>query len=108
MKKKNIILRQEADWDIDDALSFYISESASAGYSFLDEVEHALKHIAQHPASGSNRYAHALNFPGLKSWRLSRFPYIILYFEYEASIHVLRMFHTKRDISHLLLSSDME
>ena len=44
-----------------------------------DELEKAFAHLSRQPASGSPRYAHKLDLPGLRSWPLTRFPYLVFY-----------------------------
>ena len=48
----------------------------------MDDLERSLFHISRHPGTGSNRYAHELNLPGLKSWPLTRYPYLVFYVEH--------------------------
>ena len=58
----------------------------------------AYTHIARQPASGSPRYAHELNLPGLRFWPLTRFPYLVFYFERDDCVDVWRVLHGQRDI----------
>lgn len=37
------------------------------GLGFIDELERACKHLGRHLATGSPRYAHQLNLPGLSA-----------------------------------------
>ena len=48
--------------------------------------------------TGSNRYAHELNLPGLKFWPLTRYPYLVFYVERPDRIDVWRVLHGQRDI----------
>ena len=57
---------------------------------FIDALERAYAHIS--------RYAHELNLPGLRSWKLTRYPYLIFYVEFENSVDVWRVLHGQRDI----------
>jgi toxin ParE1/3/4 len=36
--------------------------------------------------------------PGLRAWRLSRYPYLVLYVEREEDIEVWRVLHGEREI----------
>ena len=75
MKARPVIPRQQANRDIDDAIAFYLGEGAQqAALDFIDALEQAYNHIGRGPASGSPRYAHELNLPGLRCWPLNRFP----------------------------------
>ncbi|MNQ47070.1 Plasmid stabilization system protein [compost metagenome] len=99
MKAKPIIPRARANQDIDDAVSYYLSEAAEqAALGFIDALERAYKHISRHPESGSSRYAHELDLPGLRSWGLKRYPYLVFYIEREDHIDVWRVLHGMRDI----------
>ncbi|WP_310449038.1 type II toxin-antitoxin system RelE/ParE family toxin [Sulfuritalea sp.] len=69
-----------------------------AALSFIDALERAYTHIGRHPASGSPRYAHELNLPGLRFWPLTRFPHLVFYFEHTDHVEVWRVLHGQRDI----------
>ena len=99
MKSKPIVPRSEANRDVDEAIDHYLSESAKqAALGFIDALEKAYAHIARHPATGSPRYAHALNIPGLRSWPLTRHPHLVFFMEREDHIDVWRVLHGQRDI----------
>lgn len=67
MKAKPIIPRARANQDIDDAISYYLSEGAEqAALGFIDALERTYKRIGRHPEAGSSRYAHELDLPGLR------------------------------------------
>jgi toxin ParE1/3/4 len=61
-------------------------------------VERAYRHIVAQPATGSQRYAHELDLPGLRSWPLKRYPYLIFYVERDDHLDVWRVLHGERDI----------
>ena len=56
------------------------------------------EHLGRHPATGSPRYAHELNLPGLRSWPLTRYPYLIFYVERPDHVDVWRVLQGQRDI----------
>lgn len=88
-----------AETDIRAALAFYLQEDAAkAAVDFLDELEHAARHLESHPASGSPRYAHELNIPQLRYWPLRRCPYALFYIEHADHLDVIRCVHLNRDI----------
>ena len=65
---------------MDEALAHYLGEGeVHAALEFIDELDGAYRHIAQFPASGSSRYAWELDMPGLRSWPLKRYPYLVFY-----------------------------
>lgn len=99
MKAKPVIPREQANQDIDEIIGYYLSEYAQqAALDFIDVLERAYKHISRYPATGSVRYAHELNLPGLRSWALKRYPYLIFYIEHNDYIDVWRVLHGKHDI----------
>ncbi|WP_081608143.1 type II toxin-antitoxin system RelE/ParE family toxin [Metapseudomonas furukawaii] len=84
---------------MDDAVSYYLEEGAEqAAVGFIDVLERAYKHIGRHPESGSSRYAHELDLPGLRSWSLKRYPYLVFYIERDDHIDVWRVLYGTRDI----------
>ena len=93
------IAREQANRDVEDALDFYLAEDAElAALGFIDALQKAYAHIGRHPATGSPRYAHELNLPGLRFWPLKRYPYLVFYVEREGMIDVWRVLHTARDL----------
>jgi toxin ParE1/3/4 len=94
-----VSLRLAAEHDIERGLSHYLDEAgATVAAAFLEQIDVALKHIQQHPASGSLRYGQLCDVPGLRSWLLTRYPYTVLYMAREAHIDVLRVLHQHADI----------
>jgi toxin ParE1/3/4 len=99
MKSKRVIPRSQANRDVDETIDHYLSENAEpAALGFIDALEKAYAHIARHPATGSPRYAHALNIPGLRSWPLTRYPHLVFFVEREDHIDVWRVLHGQRDV----------
>ena len=99
MKAKPVVPRALARQDVDEAIDHYLAEaSASAALNFIAALEVAYAHVALHPATGSSRYAHELDLPGLRTWRLKRFPYLVFYVERDDHIDVWRVLHGMRDI----------
>ena len=99
MKARPVVPREQAQRDVEDAVAYYLAQDAeSAALGFVDALEKAYGHIGRHPASGSPRYVHELNLPGLRSWPLTRFPYLVFYVECPDHIDVWRVLHGQRDI----------
>ncbi len=99
MTAKVVLPREVARQDVDEAIDHYLVEGAAkAALSFVDDLERAYTHIGRQPASGSPRYAHELNLPGLRFWPLTRFPYLVFYFERDDYVDVWRVLHAQRDI----------
>jgi len=94
-----VIPRDRARRDVEAAIDYYVDEAgAQAGLDFIEALEAAYEHIANHPATGSPRHAHELNLPGLRCWHLKRFPYLIFYATHPDHVDVWRVLHARRDI----------
>jgi len=99
MKVRPVVPRAQARRDIEDAIAYYLAEgSAQAAMGFVDAIEQAFAHMGRHPATGSPRYAHELNLPGLRCWPLKRYPYLAFYVERDDHVDVWRILHGQRDI----------
>ena len=100
MTSKPVVPRASAVRDVDEALDHYMNTGeAHAALGFIDELERAYRHIAQYPASGSSRYASELDVPGLRSWPLRRYPYVVFYRAQGGHIDVWRVLHGRREIA---------
>lgn len=107
MKQKPVIPRELANRDVESALAYYLEEQAEkAALGFVDALERAYKQISRHPASGSARYAHELDLPGLRSWPLQRYPYLVFYVEQGTHIDVWRVLHEMKDLPKWLSTSE--
>ena len=99
MDGKTVVLREQAWRDIDEAVEHYLVEAGPAvALAFIDAVENARRRIGEQPRSGSPRYAHDMDIPGLHFRSAGKFPYLIFYVESEAEIDVWRVLHGARDI----------
>lgn len=104
MKSKPVIPRELANRDVDEAIGHYLSEDArQAALGFIEALEQVYVHIGRHPATGSPRYAHELDLPGLRSWPLTRYPHLVFYIERNDHIDVWRVLHGQRGIPAWLL-----
>lgn len=99
MTLKPVVPRTLARQDVEEAIAHYLEEGAEqAALGFIDALEQAYAHIARHGASGSPRYAHELDLPGLRTWSLQRYPHLVFYVEHDDHIDVWRVLHGMRDI----------
>ncbi len=99
MKTKAVVPREQANRDVDDVIAHYLGEQAErAALGFVDALAQAYAHISRHPATGSTRYAHELNVPGLRVWPLARYPHLVFYVEQPGHIDIWRVLHGQRDI----------
>jgi toxin ParE1/3/4 len=75
---KPVVPRHVALQDIDEVINDYLEiDAAIAAIGFIDELERAFAHISRNPGTGSPRYAHELNLPGLQSWPLTCYPHLV-------------------------------
>ena len=74
-----LVRRAQADLDVIDAVDHCLAESLSAAEGFVAAPEKAYGHIRRAPATGSPRWAHELNIPGLRSWPCSPYPQRVFY-----------------------------
>lgn len=96
---KPVIPRDRAHHDVDEAIDFYLREgSEKAASGFIEALRQAYMQIGRHPQTGSPRYAHELDLPGLRHRVLKRYPYLVFYVERENHIDVWRVLHGRRDI----------
>jgi len=99
LKPKPVVPRELAARDVNQAIDHYLREEAeAAALGFVDALEAAYAHIGRHPATGSPRYGHELDLAGLRSWPLTRYPYLVFYLERSDCIDVWRVLHAQRDI----------
>ena len=99
MNSKAVVLRERTLHDIDGAVEHYLAEAERAiALDFINALEDACRRIGERPASGSPRYAHELDIPGLRVLSAGKFPYLIFYVEGDTDIDVWRVLHGARDI----------
>ncbi|MCE9522383.1 MAG: type II toxin-antitoxin system RelE/ParE family toxin [Alphaproteobacteria bacterium] len=99
MTAKPVVLRGRAVLDAEEAVAYYVREAGEkVALDFVDALERAYRQIALHPTSGSLRFAHELDLPGLRHRPLRRFPYLVFYVDLKDQIDVWRVLHGARDI----------
>ena len=99
MTPKPAVLRAAARRDVDEAIEHYLEAAGSdVALGFVAALEAATEHISRHPRSGSSRYGHELNLPGLRSLPLKSYPQVVFYMEARTRIDVWRVLHGRRDI----------
>jgi toxin ParE1/3/4 len=107
VKLKPVVPRKLAESDIETAFNFYLAEGgADVAIAFVDSLEEAVLRVSRHPSAGSPRYAHELDLPGLRSWPLKNFPYLIFYLEQSTHIDVWRVLHSHTDIPEWMSGPD--
>ena len=99
MRVKPAIPSEQANGDVDEAVAYYLNEASEAvALGFIDALQRAYASIGEAPATGSPRWAHELNIPGVRTVRLKGYPWLVFYIELEQHIDVWRILHVKRDI----------
>ncbi len=94
-----VVPRRLATQDLRDAAAHDAAQvDAATARRFIDAAEQAFTLIAQQPGIGSPRYAAELDWPGLRTHPVQRFPYLIFYLESADHLDVLRVLHAHRDI----------
>ena len=89
-----------ADKDIIDAIDFYNDALAyQASTRFLDAIEKALRFILAFPKAGSSRLGEMVGLKQFKTWPLTKFPFLVVYFVDNQEIDFVRLIHQKRDFS---------
>jgi toxin ParE1/3/4 len=96
---KRVLRRAAADADIETIIDHYLAVAGrEAALRFVDALESALLHLSRHPSTGSPKYAIELNMPGLRSWPLSRFRYLVFYVDKPQELDVWRVLHDMLDL----------
>lgn len=94
-----VVPRERAVQDVEDAIAYYLSESApDAALGFIGAVERAYRALGDHPGIGSARWGDELDLPGLRSWPLTGFPFVVFYAERPDRVDVWRVLHVRRDL----------
>ena len=95
---KHVVVQLRALRDLEDARAWYAEQAPHMTPGFASAVDEALRHLKQQGATGSPKYGMQLGMTGLRSWPLSRFPYLVLSFDHNDRITVARVLHQARDI----------
>lgn len=99
MTRKPVVPRAQASADVESAIDHYLAENAvDAALGFIAALEQAYDHLSRHAATGSPRHGHELGLANLRTWPLTKYPYLVFYLEREDHIDVWRVLHTRRDI----------
>ena len=65
-------------------------------------TDDALDQIELEPGMGSSTLGKRLGVPGLRTWRVGKFPLLWCYFEREDHLDVVRLSRERQDIAALL------
>lgn len=94
-----VSVRERAARDI-EAIVAHLDREGRPGTAdrFIDALETAVGHIARHPLSGSPQLAFELDIPTIRTWRVRKFPYLIIYAAADDRLEVWRVLHSHRDV----------
>ncbi|MEO8725386.1 MAG: type II toxin-antitoxin system RelE/ParE family toxin [Acidobacteriaceae bacterium] len=99
------IVRSAANDDVLRQYRFYLIEkgAGSAAQRFLEAVQHAFRQICLHPEIGTPKPLKNRTLAGLRSWPIDGFRATRVYYCVSNDVlRVIRVLHSKRDISPLL------
>lgn len=100
---KPAILRPQARADLRSEILYYRKHAGKPiANQLVGAADDALQHLQDHPGTGSPRIGQILDIAGLRSWRLTGFPLIWFYFEYEDRLDVVRLLGERQDILSIL------
>jgi toxin ParE1/3/4 len=98
-----VIIRPEADRDLDDIADYLDQSSRQAGRRFYQAAQSAFRQLAGMPRLGTPYMTDNPELAGLRCWRTPSFPkYIIFYLPLDDGVRVVRILHGSRDIELIL------
>lgn len=104
---KRLVPRIAAERDIDEIADHYTVEAGEdVAHAFAEALRAAYRAISERPRTGSPRFSHEYDLPGLRSRRLGRFPYLVFYIERDDHIDIWRVLHRQRDMAASLRQAD--
>ncbi len=86
----------EASAELEDAARWYERERVGLGVDFVHAVDAALEQIARWPQIGRPVSGVPDDIPA-RQWRVRRFPYHVVYLEWENAIRILAFAHDRRE-----------
>jgi plasmid stabilization system protein ParE len=86
-----LIIRPEAELDLEDAFVWYESQDNGLGSEFVRAIDNCISSIGRNPMS------YAIVYQEARQALVRRFPYIILYVVQEDTVFVIGFFHSKRN-----------
>ena len=96
MKNYNIVLKQEAKADVNNAYSFYENQAKNLGDYFIIDLENTLSYISQNPKAFQKLYKSFSKIP------LDVFPFIVVYEIDKKEIIIYLVFNTKQNPKELI------
>ncbi len=107
MTHRKLILLELAKKDTDRIIKNAVIEYGfDHALKLIDALEKTYSRIRRFPKLGSSQIAHELDFEGLRSLSLKKFPFTIFYFDNEVDIKIIRLLHQKQEIPFWLQDSE--
>ena len=100
---KPAVLRPQALRDQQGEARYYRQEAGSrAALKVVKATNNALDQIELQPSAGSPALGKLLGVPGLRTWRVAKFPLLWCYFERGDHLDVVRLLGERQDIAAIL------
>jgi toxin ParE1/3/4 len=101
---KPAILRPQAQRDRQNEVRYYRKEAGSkVAVRLVNATNAALDQIEVEPGVGSPVLGKVLHIPGLRTWRVTKFPLLWFYFERGDHLDVVRLLGERQDIAAILV-----
>ncbi len=96
-------LRPQALRDQQDEVRYYRAKGGSGlAVKVVKATNAALDQIELDPGIGSPTLGKRLGIPGLRSWRVAKFPLLWCYFERAEQLDVVRLLGDRQDVAAIL------
>ena len=100
---KPAVLRPQALRDQQGEVRYYRKEGGTrAAVKVANATNAALDQIEHDPGIGSPTLGKLLGIPGLRTWRVSKFPLLWCYFERGDHLDVVRLLGGRQDLAAIL------
>ena len=100
---KPALLRPQALRDQQAEIRYYREQGgARLAVSLVKATNAALDQIELEPGVGSPTLGKALEVPGLRTWRVAKFPLLWCYFERPDHLDVVRLLGERQDLASIL------
>lgn len=100
---KPAILRPQALRDRQIEVRYYRKKAGSkVAVRLVNATNAALDRIELDPGIGSPVLGKALGIPGLRSWKVSKFPLLWFYFVHDDQLDVVRLLGERQDVAAIL------
>jgi toxin ParE1/3/4 len=100
---KPAVLRPQALRDQQGEVRYYRKESRTRlAVRVIKATNEAVDQIELEPGMGSRRFGKLLSIPGLRTWRVAKFPLLWCCLEREDHLDVVRLLGERQDITAIL------